>query len=66
VTVQLNGKPVGLPDGSSVADLLRKLEAATDSIAVERNRQIVRRRDFDTVFLVEGDQLELVTLVGGG
>lgn len=50
----------------SVADLLARLELPRVGIAVERNRKIVPRATYDQVELADGDQLEIVTLVGGG
>jgi len=35
-------------------------------VAVERNRELVRRADHARTALCEGDRLEVVTLVGGG
>ena len=50
----------------TVADLLAALSLDVRRVAVERNRLIVRRADFDTTALADGDELEIVTLVGGG
>ena len=35
-------------------------------VAVERNRDIVPRDRYDQTLLADGDQLEIVSLVGGG
>ena len=35
-------------------------------IAVEHNREILPRRLWDETFLNDGDELEIVTMVGGG
>ena len=51
---------------TSVAELLKfhKLELAR--VAVERNGEIVSRKDFYRTILAAHDRLEIVTLVGGG
>jgi thiamine biosynthesis protein ThiS len=35
-------------------------------VAVEVNRELVPRRNFEATQLQEGDHVEIVTLVGGG
>ena len=62
----VNGKPVELPDGSTVAGLLLHLGIEGPKVAVERNEDVVPRRTWDTTKLSDGDQIEIVTFVGGG
>lgn len=64
--LQVNGKPVELPDGSTVAALLVHLAVEPAKVAVERNQDVVPRRTWDLARLDEGDQVEIVTFVGGG
>jgi thiamine biosynthesis protein ThiS len=64
--VTVNGTARELPEGATVRDLLDRLEARAEAIAVERNRVLVRRRDFETTRLEAGDAVEIVTFVGGG
>ncbi|SIS52642.1 sulfur carrier protein ThiS [Alicyclobacillus vulcanalis] len=64
--VRLNGKDVHLPDGMTVRDLIRHYELEGEPVAVERNGQIVDRRDFGAERLQAGDVIELVRFVGGG
>ena len=63
---RLNGDPVELPDGLSVADLLRHLGVRAERVAVERNGAVVKRAHHVDEKLAEGDVLEIVTFVGGG
>jgi thiamine biosynthesis protein ThiS len=46
--------------------LLTELNLPPRRVAVELNRQLVRRAAFGQTTLREGDALEIVTLVGGG
>jgi sulfur carrier protein len=62
----VNGKPVELPDGSTVAGLLAHLAIEGPKVAVERNQDVVPRRTWDEARLSDGDQIEIVTFVGGG
>jgi thiamine biosynthesis protein ThiS len=64
--LQVNGKPVELPDGSTVAVLLAHLAVEPAKVAVERNQDVVPRRTWAEARLDDGDQVEIVTFVGGG
>lgn len=64
--IQFNGEPRELPDGATVADLVRSAVANARYVAVERNGEVVPRERHATTPVYEGDQIEVVTLVGGG
>jgi thiamine biosynthesis protein ThiS len=64
--ITVNGEPRELPAGSTVADLVEALGLKPAQVAVERNRELVRRADHATVALAAGDRLEVVTFFGGG
>jgi len=64
--IRINGEPKDLSDGLTVAALLVELSLEPTRVAVERNKQIVRRTTFAETALADGDELEIVTLVGGG
>jgi sulfur carrier protein len=64
--VTVNGSPMRLPAGASVADLLERLRVSTPRVAVERNKEIVPKARYPETRLVAGDALEVVELVGGG
>ena len=65
LTVTVNGEPRELPIGSTVADLVAALGLKTSQVAVERNREIVRRAEHASTVLAGGDRLEVVTFFGG-
>ncbi len=64
--ITLNGEPRTVPAGGSIADLLVSLHVARETVAVERNRDVVRRSDHATTPVQDGDVIELVQFVGGG
>ena len=64
--VTLNGEPRAVPAGTTVAALLEALEIPPRGSAVERNRELVPRREHADTPLAAGDRIEIVTLVGGG
>ena len=64
--LMVNGKPVELPDGSTVAALVSHLGVEPARVAIERNQDVVPRRTWAEARLADGDQVEIVTFVGGG
>jgi thiamine biosynthesis protein ThiS len=66
VEIRVNGEPVRVPTGATVADLLKQLGKQSRYVAVERNFELVTRRDHAGCVLQPGDSIEVVTLVGGG
>ena len=62
----VNGDPLELRDGLSVADLLRQLGVRAERVAVERNGAVVKRARHAEEKIADGDVLEIVTFVGGG
>lgn len=53
-------------EGSSLIDLLETLGLADRRVAIEVNRDIVRRGSYATTRLAAGDVVEVVQFVGGG
>ena len=63
--VVVNGEEMVVAEGATVPDLvvLRKCRGA---FAVEVNQELVVRGEYAMTGLREADQVEIVTLVGGG
>jgi sulfur carrier protein len=66
IEVMVNGQRRAVPDGQSVAALLGLLKVGADKVAVELNRSIVRKRDWETTPVPAGANIEIVEFVGGG
>lgn len=64
--ISVNEETRDVPDGTTVAALLRELEVTQPYVAVELNLEVVPRAEHERAILQEGDRLEVVTLVGGG
>jgi thiamine biosynthesis protein ThiS len=62
----VNGKPREAPDEATILTFLQANEIDPRIVAVERNGEIVKRDQWSTVGLGEGDTLEIVRMVGGG
>lgn len=66
ISVLVNGECKELPPDQSVADLLRSLNVPYDRVAIELNKAIVRKRDWENTPVAAGAQIEIVEFVGGG
>lgn len=66
IGITVNGESRQVPDGQSVASILHHLNIKADRVAVELNRSIVRKRDWEQTAVTDGSQLEIVEFVGGG
>jgi sulfur carrier protein len=66
MNVRVNGEPREIADGLTVAALLEELGLRAPEVAVEVNTVVVRRARHADSTLSEGDEIEIVTFVGGG
>jgi sulfur carrier protein len=66
MNITLNGSPKEIADGVAVDELLETLALGPEGVAVELNGELVALAERESVRLVDGDAVELVTLVGGG
>ena len=65
MTVKVNGQDRDVTDGTTVLALIEQHDLTPQKVAVELNRRLLRTEKYDTV-LKSGDQIEIVTFVGGG
>jgi len=61
----INGQEKELECGN-ISELLGGLNLNKDTVAIELNKSIVHRENFDNTILKDNDKLEIVTVVGGG
>ena len=64
--VQVNGEDKDLTEGTLLSELVTQLDLPVQRIAVELNRGVIRRREWDQTVLQDGDRIEIVHFVGGG
>ena len=64
--ITINGEHRDVSSAATLLELLQQLELDPRAVAVEHNREIVRRPRLNEVALSEGDAVELVHFVGGG
>lgn len=66
IHLTVNGTPVELEQPVSIAELLHQLGVPPNYLAVEINAEVIPRAEHASHAVVEGDEVEVVTLVGGG
>jgi sulfur carrier protein len=64
--IMLNGEARLWPEPKTVAALLADLDIDTRTVAVEHNRVVVKRARYGETTILPGDELEIVSFVGGG
>jgi sulfur carrier protein len=64
--IQLNGETKELNQALNLIELLKKFSLPTERIAIELNREVVRKKDWEGIKINEGDKLEVIHFVGGG
>ena len=62
----INGETVEEVKAETVDELLEELKFQTGRVAVEVNLAIVRKAEYASFRLHEGDTVEIVNFVGGG
>ena len=66
MNVVVNGEETEVADGASVVEVVSALGLKAERVAVEVNHKIIRRADWISTALSEGDRVEVVHFVGGG
>lgn len=66
ITVVVNGRPRDVPDQETVAGLVASSGLGDRAIAIEINGQLVPGSQFAETRLRPADQIEIVSLAGGG
>jgi sulfur carrier protein len=62
----VNGETITSPSGATVRDLIQQLGLKPDLVAVEINRELVRKATFAERHLSSADRVEILEFVGGG
>jgi len=66
ITLKINGETRAVPPPNNLVELLNYLGISQGGIAVEVNRRIIRRRDWQSTPICDADKVEIVQFVGGG
>jgi sulfur carrier protein len=64
--IQVNGEPQEVKEDMSLSELVASLSLKAEQVAIELNQSVVRRAQWESTRLREGDKVEIVHFVGGG
>jgi thiamine biosynthesis protein ThiS len=64
--IHVNGEVKDVPDGLDLGSLLKHLEMPERRIAIELDREVIRRTDWPATVVRDGARIEIVHFVGGG
>ncbi|TWT79260.1 Sulfur carrier protein ThiS [Planctomycetes bacterium CA13] len=66
IHITVNGQRVEIESPMSVERMLNTVDVPPNYLAVEVNANVVPREEYAATMVNDGDEVELVTLVGGG
>lgn len=66
IFIKLNGEDFECPKGINFTSLLSFLELEPKSLAIELNRAILPKSNWESQMVQIGDAIEIVQFVGGG
>ena len=64
--VFINGETREIARQFNLLELLREFSLPSERIAIELNKQVVRKKDWETILIHDADKIEIVHFVGGG
>ena len=64
--VFVNGETKEFAEALKLQDVLTHLDVPAQRIAVELNKVVVRRQNWETIEVRDDDKIEIVHFVGGG
>ncbi len=65
MNITVNGQPRELAEGTTLRTLVEQSKLQPEKVAIELNRRLARSDKYDLP-LKDGDEVEIVTFVGGG
>lgn len=64
--VQINGESRDVPAELNLIDLLDHLSMPSRLLAIELNKEVVRKKDWADMRVKDADVIEIIHFVGGG
>jgi len=61
-----NGETKDIDPDTTLVTLIKNLDLNPDTVVAECDGRIIKRDEYDTLALTEGNVIELVRFVGGG
>jgi sulfur carrier protein len=66
MTIVVNGETKEIQKEVNLSELLELLALPSERIAIELNREVVRKKDWASIEIKDADKIEVVHFVGGG
>ncbi len=66
MNIFINGETKELSNELNLSELLKHFSLPSERIAIELNKEVVRKKDWENITIAEGDKLEVIHFVGGG
>jgi thiamine biosynthesis protein ThiS len=64
--VEINGKTQEIPRELNLNELLEYLSMPSRLLAIELNKEVIRRKDWGDIKVKDSDVIEVIHFVGGG
>ncbi len=64
--VFINGETKEITEQFNLRELLKELSLPVERIAIELNKEVVRKKDWENILIKDADRVEIVHFVGGG
>jgi sulfur carrier protein len=64
--ILVNGEERELEKPITLLEFLLQLGIPKERVAIEVNKEVVRRKDWEITMINDGDRIEIVHFVGGG
>lgn len=64
--ILINGETRTIDTEINLRQLLEKLELPNERIAIELNKNVIRKKDWEIIKVSDADQIEIIHFVGGG
>ena len=66
INILINGETKEIEGKLNLSKLLEVLALPNERIAIELNREVVRKKDWENILIKDADKIEIVHFVGGG
>ncbi len=66
ITIAVNGEKKEIQEGLTIEELLGLMEIKSKMLVVEKNKEIIDKKNYVIEAVKEGDSFEIVGFFGGG
>lgn len=64
--VFINGETKEITKKVNLLELLGEFSLPSERVAIELNKEVVRKKDWESIYVNDADKIEIVHFVGGG